>query len=149
MKIFFTILFGIGLLFLIFKNIDNKPKVVGGDRDENGCIGSAGYSWCKAKVKCIRIFEEDCESELGMKTALAKKYNKTPDKVFIKISKETPQYASGSVKFDVNDGPGGMFLATKISDKWEIVFDGNGAVNCEQIQSQYLFPVEILEGFCD
>ena len=38
------------------------PVVVGGDRDEHGCIGSAGYSWCEAKQKCLRVWEEDCSS---------------------------------------------------------------------------------------
>ena len=35
--------------------------IVGGDRDEHGCIPSAGYEWCEAKQKCIRQWEEDCE----------------------------------------------------------------------------------------
>ncbi|VVC00281.1 Uncharacterised protein [uncultured archaeon] len=34
--------------------------LVGNDRDAHGCIGSAGYSWCEAKQKCIRAWEEDC-----------------------------------------------------------------------------------------
>lgn len=40
----------------------NSPvqKVVGGDRDEHGCIGSAGYSWCEVKSKCLRVWEESC-----------------------------------------------------------------------------------------
>lgn len=38
-----------------------KPdKLIGGDRDEHGCIGSAGYSWCESKQKCLRIWEEGC-----------------------------------------------------------------------------------------
>jgi putative hemolysin len=34
--------------------------IVGNDRDEHGCIGSAGYSWCEAKQKCLRTWEENC-----------------------------------------------------------------------------------------
>jgi hypothetical protein len=34
--------------------------LLGGDRDEHGCIGSAGYSWCELKQKCIRPWEEQC-----------------------------------------------------------------------------------------
>lgn len=30
---------------------------VGADRDEHGCIGSAGYQWSVLKNKCIRTFE--------------------------------------------------------------------------------------------
>ncbi len=33
------------------------PPVVGNDRDEHGCIGSAGYTWSQLKNECVRIFE--------------------------------------------------------------------------------------------
>ncbi len=35
-------------------------NIVGGDKDEHGCIDSAGYSWCEAKAKCLRTWEETC-----------------------------------------------------------------------------------------
>ena len=35
--------------------------LVGGDRDDHGCIGSAGYTWCEPKQKCLREWEEPCE----------------------------------------------------------------------------------------
>ena len=34
--------------------------VPGSDWDMNGCIGSAGYSWCELMGKCIRLWEESC-----------------------------------------------------------------------------------------
>jgi hypothetical protein len=33
----------------------------GSDRDSHGCIGSAGYTWCDAKQKCLRSWEEPCQ----------------------------------------------------------------------------------------
>jgi len=39
--------------------------IVGGDRDAHGCIGSAGYTWCEQKQKCLRIWEEPCASQTG------------------------------------------------------------------------------------
>ena len=40
-----------------------KPEtLVGGDRDEHGCIGSAGYQWCEKKVECLRPWELEIES---------------------------------------------------------------------------------------
>lgn len=42
-----------------------KQPVLGGDKDEHGCIGSAGYSWCEAKQKCLRTWEESCSAECG------------------------------------------------------------------------------------
>ena len=34
-----------------------KTPTTGSDRDEHGCIGSAGYTWSIIKKDCIRIFE--------------------------------------------------------------------------------------------
>ncbi|MFA5108467.1 MAG: ABC transporter substrate-binding protein, partial [Candidatus Micrarchaeia archaeon] len=41
--------------------------LVGNDKDEHGCIGSAGYSWCEQKQKCIRVWEENCTQLVGSK----------------------------------------------------------------------------------
>jgi hypothetical protein len=38
-------------------------SVVGNDKDEHGCIGSAGYAWCEVKKKCLRTWEEKCEAD--------------------------------------------------------------------------------------
>jgi len=38
------------------KNVNSK-KIVGNDRGENGCIPSAGYTWCPIKKKCVRMWE--------------------------------------------------------------------------------------------
>lgn len=37
-----------------------ESQIVGGDKDVHGCIGSAGYSWCEVKQKCLRVWEEPC-----------------------------------------------------------------------------------------
>lgn len=36
-----------------------QSPIVGGDRDEHGCIGSAGYVWCEVQQDCIRLFEKE------------------------------------------------------------------------------------------
>ncbi|HRZ34720.1 MAG TPA: hypothetical protein P5276_02995 [Candidatus Paceibacterota bacterium] len=50
-----------GVIFDTNNAADNS--VVGGDKDEHGCIGSAGYTWCEVKNKCLRSWEEECETE--------------------------------------------------------------------------------------
>ena len=40
---------------------------VGADRDEHGCILSAGYSWCEARQTCLRPWEEYCTNTLPKK----------------------------------------------------------------------------------
>jgi hypothetical protein len=50
------------LIFFILPACGQKQKpLLGGDRDKHGCLGSAGYSWCEKKHKCIRPWEEKCE----------------------------------------------------------------------------------------
>jgi len=36
-----------------------KGKMVGEDKDEHGCIGSAGYVWSEDKKECVRPWEEN------------------------------------------------------------------------------------------
>ncbi|WP_306352737.1 hypothetical protein [Flavobacterium sp. '19STA2R22 D10 B1'] len=36
----------------------DKKVVLGVDKDEKGCVGSAGYRWSTLLKKCIRVFEE-------------------------------------------------------------------------------------------
>jgi len=43
--------------------IQNDSQLIGGDKDSHGCVGSAGYSWCEVKQKCLRIWEENCTLE--------------------------------------------------------------------------------------
>lgn len=49
--------------FLLTGCSSNSPEeqdfqpLVGSDRDEHGCIGSAGYLWCKRTNSCERPWE--------------------------------------------------------------------------------------------
>ena len=40
---------------------EEQNMVIGGDKDESGCLVGAGYSWCESKKKCLRAWEEPCE----------------------------------------------------------------------------------------
>ncbi len=53
----------LSLAVLAIVSCGNKIKndnsiVVGGDKDNHGCIGSAGYTWSNLKNKCIRTWEQ-------------------------------------------------------------------------------------------
>ncbi len=37
-----------------------EENVIGGQKDEHGCLIGAGYTWCESKEKCIKSWEEDC-----------------------------------------------------------------------------------------
>lgn len=48
----------------IYKEMPKDSSfLVGGDADIHGCLGSAGYLWCEAKNKCLRVWEEECIAE--------------------------------------------------------------------------------------
>ncbi len=86
--------------------------------------------------------------EKRIREALATKYSKKVSQVEITITQETESYAKGSVKFLPNEeGIGGMFLAVKVNDEWQIIFDGNGSVDCKSLEN-YGFPEDMLENFC-
>ncbi len=160
----FLVMLSVFGYFLISKN-NSKPisqnqiptptptQVVGGDRDAHGCIGSAGYTWCEPKNKCLRVWEESCFASVDQEIQylLAKKYNRPIEEVKITILKQDDNYVGGSVLFG-NGGPGegGMFLARKVDNLWEVVFDGNGNVDCNKMRQEFGFPDAILKpNFCD
>lgn len=70
MKRTLHIIFAASLLFtscdLILKprekdsevDVTDKKVVLGNDKDEKGCVTSAGYMWSEIRKNCIRVFEE-------------------------------------------------------------------------------------------
>ena len=66
------ILVGVGVNFFLKEKtveapiIPEMPLIVGGDKDEHGCIGSAGYLWCEAKAECLRPWEERWDDSCGV-----------------------------------------------------------------------------------
>ncbi len=120
-------------------------NILGGDRDEHGCIGSAGYSWCEGKNKCLRQWEEECESKKTsaeeIQRLFVEKYPKYVDTITVSVRIETESYARGDVIFEIG-APGGYFFAMKTNNAWQIVLDGNGQISCGL--SKYGFPDEML-----
>lgn len=53
-------MFKILSIALSFVNIYSQP-IVGGSRDNNNCLISAGYSWCESSNSCIRSWETPCK----------------------------------------------------------------------------------------
>ena len=75
-----------------------KEAVVGSDKDEHGCIASAGYTWSEVQKDCIRLWEK------GVRMNAVDDAGKTLFLVF------SPDYASGVVFlggrcFERNSGP--------------------------------------------
>lgn len=264
---------------------NSDMALVGGDRDDHDCIASAGYSWCQAKEKCLRIFEEFCPDsveklvksleeqtgvefslvgnakfrwlisrnknlsdieifgvqyqalnvvgsdydkieiyfynnyqvdnnntadgatgglrgfnldymvctlgfdyinlenvpnqpvkllnnnsnvilncgyfnendvsnsviEQSIREQLATKYQKNLDEINIKINKKEENQVAGSVTFSEEGiASGGLFLAINKNDVWQVVYDGNGSIDCNKMRQEYGFSDYILSpNFCD
>ncbi|MBN2423142.1 hypothetical protein JXB41_08015 [Candidatus Woesearchaeota archaeon] len=61
----------IALLLLILIAACKKQEPIGGERDEYGCLGPAGYSWNEDVGACIRGWELDDNQREAVKTAVS------------------------------------------------------------------------------
>lgn len=68
-----------------------------------------------------------------IKQAFSEKYDHPVSAVNLTISEEYDNHAHGGVNFEGEIG-GGWWLAAKVSGKWILVADGNGTVNCSDIE---------------
>ena len=57
-------------------------KLVGSDRDEHGCIGSAGYTWSYALHSCVRLWEVGTRFDNGPESVFL---IYSPDSTFAEI----------------------------------------------------------------
>lgn len=130
-----------------------KKQVVGSDKDSHGCIGSAGYTWCEPKQKCLRTFEEQCLSdsektimETQIKQQLSTKLKLNPNDVAITTLKITGDYSKGEIN---SQGGGGIWFAAKVNGSWKLVWDGNGIILCSDIKNYPNFPAALMPACYD
>lgn len=90
------------------------------------------------------------DTEHAIQAFLANKYKKPLSEVKVTITKEVQGFASGSVLFGQGGpGEGGMWLAV-LGNGWDVVWDGNGNVDCIKMRQEYDFPDTILKpNFCN
>lgn len=48
---------------IVFLLTDNWDKIIGGERDEHGCLGAAGYTWNETEQSCVRQWLEKNDSD--------------------------------------------------------------------------------------
>ena len=56
------------LLTLVCLSAVGQKKAIGGNKDKNGCLSSAGYQWSSLKKECIRSFEVELQLTNRLKT---------------------------------------------------------------------------------
>lgn len=129
----------------------NQPNIVGNDRDAHGCIGSAGYSWCELKQKCLRVWEEKCEEGSQASSTLKVTDSVSSEKLGIKVSyysnpeNKTGAKAEGSRIYFYMDGP-----ATKSDYKTGQYLEGFSKEPSASLQSaiENMFLKKISEDKC-
>jgi len=121
--------------------------------------GASGYKEAEGQWIPPEINKRDVEVRCGqsdesidavisktdaIKKLLADKYGKKVAEVTISIGQETDNNVRGGVEFQPG-GPGnaGIFLAAKVDGSWQIVFDGQGVISCEDM-ADYNFPEEMI-----
>lgn len=139
------------------KNGSEQP-LLGGDRDEHGCIVSAGYTWCEAKQKCIRPWEEECEIEVvttnenrdwkpykNEKFGFELKFPKSWDGHNV-IEADYPIYSYAAFSFSNGHQPFSIFSIIQYSkEKWETT----GKNPLLRVLSQTDETVLVCDGCCD
>lgn len=79
-------------------------------------------------------------SKEALEYLFKEKYNNI--ELEINITEEKGDYARGEIGF--KDGFGGIFLAFNNNGHWQIVYDGNGVIPCEQVE-EYDFPEDMAQ----
>lgn len=72
-------------------------KLVGGDRDEHGCIGSAGYTWSYALHNCVRLWEA------------GERFDSGPEQLFL-------IYSADSTYAEIFPASGGSVLCRRVKN---------------------------------
>jgi hypothetical protein len=148
--------FGKNGLTISFNKVTPTPtptQLVGNDRDEHGCIPSAGYSWCDSKQKCLRPWEEDCPSPTAtaastaslvsdVKAALIAEHGQNAANLNITVSKVEGNYAQGGASEE--GAGGGMWFAAYVDGTWKLVWDGNGIIYCSDLTAYPNFPKDMI-----
>lgn len=62
---------------------NEETRIIGGDKDEHGCLVAAGYSWCEIKKECLRVWEEKCENVKYEQKACTQEAKQCPDGSYV------------------------------------------------------------------
>ncbi len=143
----------VGVVLLTNRPTEQARTLVGSDQDGHGCIGSAGYSWSEEREQCVRTWEVPImvEAETAVRELLSQRYGVPLERISVAVTKIDNDHVAGSIKFSFDsNAEGGMFLAYKKNGVWELVYEGNGSIDCRTMREQHGFSDLILSPqFCD
>ena len=76
-----------------------------------------------------------------IKAALINKNGQNAESLNIEVSEIEGGYAKGSAS---EQGEGGLWFAAKVNEKWRLVWDGNGVIECDSITPYPNFPTSLI-----
>ncbi len=77
------------------EKIVSLSPLMGGDRDDHGCIASAGYTWSEVQQSCVRLFEK------GIRTTAVDGSNRSIYVLFSPDSLKAELFSSDSEKSEI------------------------------------------------
>jgi len=80
--------------------------------------------------------------------ALSKKNSWDASRVEVNVITVEDNFAKGDVKFKDEMG-GGLWFAAKVNGAWQIVYDGNGIITCDQLTNYQNFPKDLIPSCYD
>ncbi|MFH0840535.1 MAG: hypothetical protein V1865_00910 [bacterium] len=133
-SVFITIILIVIFIIVIFslikfnaeKPVDSSDQqIIGGQRDEHGCLGPAGYSWCEASQKCLRVWEEVCNDKVF------ETMNKIKTETGIKFMEAGPVNFLWLVKTE-------QLVESLTVNGYKYVFNSGSSVQLEDIEIWFL-----------
>jgi hypothetical protein len=123
------VVFGIAGLFLY----SMRPKII----DEGGLTLPTPIVSNSTNTP-----DETQSIESQIKAALVQKYGENSKDLEVTITQNLGGYTKGLV----NDpaGGGGMWFGAKVGDNWELVWDGNGIITCDDLKDYPDFPSSLI-----
>jgi hypothetical protein len=109
------------LMIISCSSTRGKGMMTGNDRDEHGCIGSAGYTWSEVRKDCIRLFEDgmevkDARSPEGEATYAVFSRDSSKVEIFAVYNKK-----SSMLVRDGNQWNGKNMILMHASDGWKLM----------------------------
>lgn len=131
--IIFPIILFLGIIFYAQANRKNKKEVSPPSNHFSPTVTLTPTTTTKSQSDAEQI-----------KQALADKNNWNPEEIKITVSKNDGLYATGGVG-SITPGPGGgMWFAAKVDGNWQIVWDGNGVISCENLTNYPDYPTTLI-----
>ena len=101
------------------------PQLIGGNKDEHGCLTAAGYTWSELRRDCIRIFEDGVRVD-----APSLQPSLTSYAVFAADSSRVEVFRPSPFRNEILDRKGGVWQGKtcklyRTGDRWEIPERGN------------------------